>query len=204
MHIIDHNLKKDGFIYWEDAVAGAVEQLFAYSDSAQPVFKSTESGIYYFLQENNLSFTLSRSNLDNLKNILDLYIDSKIYLNQESDEKTNSLHKKFVLLLATFSIAVAKDICMDNGDFGYFKNDLITTLIKKQKDYGPENIAKFGITGLAIRMYDKIGRLTNLTSTGNRPSVENESLMDTALDLIGYCSLCVMWLDDTFLLPIRR
>lgn len=204
MRVIDHNLKKDGFIDWESAVADAVDQLFAYSDGALSVFEVSNEVLYSFLDDKPMSLVISTNHLNNLKNTLDLYIDSKIYLRQDIDEKTISLHKRFIFLLATFSIALAKDIHMNDGDFDYFKKDLVSTLIKKQKDYGPENIAKFGITGLAIRMYDKIGRLTNLTNNGNKPSVENESLADTVLDLIGYCSLCVMWLDKTFLLPITR
>jgi hypothetical protein len=203
MHIINHNLKKDRFIYWENAVADAVEQLFNYSDSNQPIFEKNKINTFYFLDGDNTSFQFSRSNLDNLKNILDLYINSKIYLKQDRNEQTDLLHKKFIFLLSAFAIAVAKDIAMDDSDFEYFKVDLINTLIKKQNDYGPTNISKFGITGLAIRMYDKIGRLTNLTASGNKPMVENEPLLDTALDLVGYCSIAIMWLEDNFLLPMR-
>lgn len=203
MHIVNHSLKKDRFIFWNDAVADAVEQLFQYSDSNQPIFDRNVYNTFYISQSNNIIFHFGKNNLDNLKNILDLYINSKIYLKQDRDEETDLLHKKFILLLSSFAIAVAKDIAMDNNYFDYFKPDLIDTLIRKQKDYGPTNISKFGITGLAIRMYDKIGRLTNLTSTGNKPMVENEPLLDTALDLVGYCSIAIMWLDNTFLLPME-
>lgn len=202
MHIIDHNLNKDGFMCWEDAITGAVEQIFEYSDSNQPIFDANNENIIYLSVEDGISFRFQKNNLDNLKNILDLYVNSKIYLNQNSDEKTKLLHKKIVLLLSSFAMCVAKDISMENGDFSYFKSNLIETLIRKQKDYGPTNIAKFGITGLVIRMYDKIGRLTNLTSNGNQPSVQNEPLLDSALDLLGYSSIAIMWLDDTFFLPM--
>lgn len=204
MHIIDHNLNKDGFMCWEDAITGAVEQIFEYSDSNQPIFDANNENIFYLLIEDGVTFTFQKNNLDNLRNILDLYVNSKIYLNQNSDEKTKLLHKKIVLLLSSFAMCVAKDIAMEDGDFSYFKSNLIETLIRKQKDYGPTNIAKFGITGLVIRMYDKIGRLTNLTNSGNKPSVQNEPLLDSALDLLGYSSIAIMWLDDTFFLPMAN
>lgn len=204
MHIIDHNLNKDGFMCWEDAIAGAVEQIFEYSDSNQPIFDANNENIFYLSIEDGITFTFQKNNLDNLKNILDLYVNSKIYLNQNSDEKTKLLHKKIVLLLSSFAMCVAKDIAMEEGDFSYFKSNLIETLIRKQKDYGPTNIAKFGITGLVIRMYDKIGRLTNLTNSGNKPSVQNEPLLDSALDLLGYSSIAIMWLDDEFFLPMAN
>lgn len=204
MHIIDHNLNKDGFMCWEDAITGAVEQIFEYSDSNQPIFDANSKNVFYLSVEDGITFTFQKNNLDNLRNILDLYVNSKIYLNQNSDEKTKLLHKKIVLLLSSFAMCVAKDIAMEDGDFSYFKSNLIETLIRKQKDYGPANIAKFGITGLVIRMYDKIGRLTNLTNSGNKPSVENEPLLDSALDLLGYSSIAIMWLDDTFLLPMAN
>lgn len=204
MHIIDHNLNKDGFMCWEDAIAGAVEQIFEYSDSNQPIFDANNENIFYLSIEDGITFTFQKNNLDNLKNILDLYVNSKIYLNQNSDEKTKLLHKKIVLLLSSFAMCVAKDIAMEEGDFSYFKSNLIETLIRKQKDYGPTNIAKFGITGLVIRMYDKIGRLTNLTNSGNKPSVQNEPLLDSALDLLGYSSIAIMWLDDAFFLPMAN
>lgn len=204
MHIIDHNLNKDGFMCWEDAITGAVEQIFEYSDSNQPIFDANNENIFYLSIEDAITFTFQKNNLDNLRNILDLYVNSKIYLNQNSDEKTKLLHKKIVLLLSSFAMCVAKDIAMEDGDFSYFKTNLIETLIRKQKDYGPTNIAKFGITGLVIRMYDKIGRLTNLTISGNKPSVQNEPLLDSALDLLGYSSIAIMWLDDTFFLPMAN
>lgn len=204
MHIIDHNLNKDGFMCWEDAITGAVEQIFEYSDSNQPIFDANNENIFYLSIEDGITFTFQKNNLDNLRNILDLYVNSKIYLNQNSDENTKLLHKKIVLLLSSFAMCVAKDIAMEDGDFSYFKSNLIETLIRKQKDYGPTNIAKFGITGLVIRMYDKIGRLTNLTNSGNKPSVQNEPLLDSALDLLGYSSIAIMWLDDTFFLPMAN
>lgn len=75
------------------------------------------------------------------------------------------------------------------------------TLVKKQRDYGPENIARFGRKGLLVRLHDKVARLENLTARGATP--ENESIADTYLDIIGYCAIGIMWETDQFLLPLK-
>jgi hypothetical protein len=74
------------------------------------------------------------------------------------------------------------------------------TLVRKQKDYGPENIRRFGRKGLLIRLHDKVARLENLDGGGRDP--ENESVIDTFLDIIGYCAIGIMWERDEFLLPV--
>jgi hypothetical protein len=66
----------------------------------------------------------------------------------------------------------------------------------KQKDYGPGNIAlgttlsteadrRMSLTGLIIRMNDKIQRLLNLVVKTNR-APENESIADAFMDLSVY------------------
>ena len=61
---------------------------------------------------------------------------------------------------------------------------------KKQRDYGPENIAKFGLTGVLVRSSDKIERLINLQaisidSVQYKPAA-NESIEDSWQDLSVY------------------
>lgn len=55
---------------------------------------------------------------------------------------------------------------------------------KKQHDYGPENISKFGEAGVVIRLYDKVARLINLSRRDEKPS--NEAVEDTWRDVLGY------------------
>ena len=55
---------------------------------------------------------------------------------------------------------------------------------KKQHDYGPGNIAKFGEFGVLVRTNDKLERLINLNRRGDDPA--NESVMDTWQDLSVY------------------
>ena len=74
-------------------------------------------------------------------------------------------------------------------------------LVKKQRDYGPENIKRFGRRGLIVRMHDKVARLENLTSTGAAPN--NESIADNILDVIGYAAIGIMWEDEEFLRPLK-
>lgn len=75
-----------------------------------------------------------------------------------------------------------------------------TTLVRKQRDYGTENIARFGRQGIMVRVHDKVARLENLTQSGKEPS--NESIQDTVLDIIGYSAIGIMWENHQFLLPL--
>ena len=77
--------------------------------------------------------------------------------------------------------------------------ELWDILIKKQSDYGPNNIrnAPGGpLNGLQVRLYDKMSRLVNLIESGVKP--ENESLRDTFVDIANYGVIGVMILDNTF------
>lgn len=79
--------------------------------------------------------------------------------------------------------------------------DLVTaTLIRKQTDYGHENIRRFGERGLFVRLHDKVARLENLLARDASP--KNESLADNLLDVVGYCAIGCMWVGGVFLLPL--
>jgi hypothetical protein len=79
---------------------------------------------------------------------------------------------------------------------------VVQTLIRKQSDYGHENIRRFGRQGLIIRCHDKVARLENLCGGDFDP--QNESIQDTLLDIIGYSAIGMMWEEGTFLLPLKR
>ena len=79
---------------------------------------------------------------------------------------------------------------------------LVSTLIRKQRDYGHHNIAKYGRQGLIIRVHDKLARLENLTKSGTIVSAQNEPISDTVLDIAGYSAIGMMWEHDLFLLPL--
>lgn len=78
-------------------------------------------------------------------------------------------------------------------------DELFDILVRKQADYGPNNIqnAPGGpLNGLQVRLYDKMSRLINLIQSGVKP--ENESLRDTFVDIANYGAIGVMILDGTF------
>jgi predicted DNA-binding protein (UPF0251 family) len=74
-------------------------------------------------------------------------------------------------------------------------------LVRKQRDYGHENILMFGHVGIAIRMCDKLARLDSLLTSGATPS--NESLVDTWMDLIGYAVISEMLYLNVFELELE-
>lgn len=77
------------------------------------------------------------------------------------------------------------------------------TLVRKQRDYGPENIRRFGRQGLMVRMHDKVARLENLLSIDGGGKPQNESIRDNLLDVVGYSAIGIMWESMQFLLPLK-
>lgn len=77
---------------------------------------------------------------------------------------------------------------------------VIDTVVSKQRDYGKENITRFGQYGLAVRVHDKLARLEHLLATGTAPN--HESLGDTVLDLVGYSVLGLLLARGWFDLPL--
>lgn len=61
----------------------------------------------------------------------------------------------------------------------------VVLLDRKQQDYGPHNIGKFGVPGLLVRINDKFERLLNLTKQTDAP--KNESIEDSFMDMSNYC-----------------
>ena len=84
--------------------------------------------------------------------------------------------------------------------------NITNTVIRKQHDYGPQNIAKFGMWGLIVRLHDKIARLDNLLSTKRNGfnSVADETVYDTLVDIVGYSTVAMLWINNWFLLPLKK
>lgn len=80
--------------------------------------------------------------------------------------------------------------------------EIRTTLISKQREYGPSNILDFGDFGILVRTNDKVGRLKNLYRNNIKP--ENESIDDSWLDNAGYSILALMYRRGTFTLPMEE
>ena len=81
-------------------------------------------------------------------------------------------------------------------EFKSIQSEMYEMFARKHMDYGLNNIAlggdltnaedkKFSLTGLAIRLTDKISRLKNLLSNGKN-YVKGEGMEDTFIDIANY------------------
>ena len=81
-------------------------------------------------------------------------------------------------------------------EFKNIQSEMYEMFARKHMDYGLNNIAlggdltnesdkKFSLTGLCIRLTDKISRLKNLLSNGKN-YVKGESIEDTYIDIANY------------------
>jgi len=81
-------------------------------------------------------------------------------------------------------------------------NEMVSLLVGKQADYGHDNINRFGMVGLIVRISDKVARLANLYRKNTSP--KNESVLDTWRDLVGYSVIGEMLADNTFNLELEN
>ena len=84
-----------------------------------------------------------------------------------------------------------------SNEFQNIQDEMYEMFARKHMDYGLNNIAlggdivnnsddkKFSLTGLAIRLTDKISRLRNLMVNG-RNYVKGEGMEDTFIDIANY------------------
>lgn len=181
---------------WEEAATITVAALFSYIKNYSDLY-----------DENKLHFLenpMSSDDLQNMKNVINTMIDNKIwdsdpeyfYTEDPDIRRENEIYNlKYWITLSLISVSIIRKLkTFDYSDYSFFVKN---TVIAKQKDYGPKNISRFGINGLVIRVHDKVARLENLISKKNTP--QNESLMDTLLDIIGYSVIAMMWINHTFL-----
>ena len=127
------------------------------------------------------------------KHVEDLVVDNSYLtaLDESSDE----------LIMAWARTGYTAYSYARSSGHGFTWDELIDTLVRKQRDYGHDNIARFGAFGLAVRCHDKIARLENLVTRGLEPG--NESIKDNLLDVAGYCAIGIMWAAETFLLELE-
>lgn len=78
--------------------------------------------------------------------------------------------------------------------------EMVSILCRKQHDYGHGNINRFGMYGVIVRLSDKIERLENLKN--KKTKAYHESTNDTLVDIVGYCVIALMLMDDTFNLEL--
>jgi hypothetical protein len=171
MTVVKKPIKDNNVITWEMAAYDSTEELYADIN------------------------TLNDKSILSLREEIDSYIDSKTYL--DSDGLMKHAHKNRWAILSTNALRLAKNL-----DITYLltSSEILNTVIKKQRDYGHKNISKFGITGLVIRVHDKVARVENLMKKENYiNSVSDETMLDTLMDIIGYSIIAYMWLNNTFM-----
>jgi len=78
-------------------------------------------------------------------------------------------------------------------------NDVVEIVLKKQADYGHDNIKAFGEFGLIVRTNDKIARLRNLHG---KEGVA-EPRIDAWRDIAGYALIALMLNEGTFDLELE-
>lgn len=91
-------------------------------------------------------------------------------------------------------------------------DEVVELIIQKQRAYGPSNIEATALTGLYIRLRDKLGRfeteLKKAVAAGDDPLRVSKLLTPTArdnlIDIAGYGLLLLMWMDGTFHLPMEE
>ena len=77
-------------------------------------------------------------------------------------------------------------------------NDMAETFAVKNKKYGNSfevSLDKYGLIAALTRMSDKFNRAENLI-LNNDNGTEDESILDTLLDLANYCVMTVAYLEN--------
>jgi hypothetical protein len=197
MTVIKTSYPKDENMTWEQAAFKSSQEIWnrhtTYKNFSIPPFLNA-----------------FESEINNLRNAINYYIKSDLYLQKIECYSKNikeirpcdvaddlDEHKYLWCVMASNAIKAIET---------FFPKqkiqilDILLIVINKQKDYGHNNVAMFGITGLVIRLHDKIARAENLLNNREmKNSVPGESLYDTFLDMIGYSIIAMMWLNNTFM-----
>jgi hypothetical protein len=146
-----------------------------------------QSAMQWVSHLSSLSHTPNKLNID----VLEKLIDNAWKQRDHWDDSPS------VTLWTGIGCAAIREMIMREGwDSGF----MVSTLVKKQLDYGHGNINKFGTTGILVRLSDKVQRFKNLTTTKRNPQVE--SIHDTLMDIVGYCVIGLMYDDGTFQLQV--
>lgn len=128
---------------------------------------------------------------------LDSFIDTCF---EQSQDKFKQIAEDYWRIVGSDAIAVNEGRVDREEALPILINEVAALLVKKQRDYGHENIRRFGRHGLMIRCHDKIARLENLCGADFEPN--NESIDDTIIDIIGYSAIGIMWEREEFMLPL--
>lgn len=83
---------------------------------------------------------------------------------------------------------------------GYFENECMGILQAKGHDYAGNldclaNLRRFGLFGIIVRLSDKFSRIEQYAKAGEL-HVADESVRDTLRDIVNYCLLGMIFLDE--------
>lgn len=67
-------------------------------------------------------------------------------------------------------------------------------IIKKNNDYGDDNIGALGVRGIFVRLWDKLSRLKELVWLNKEQKVLDEKIEDTLKDLANYAIIMLIFL----------
>lgn len=181
---------------WEEAASITVKELFKFISENEDLFADITRNVVL------CNKTLENDFVKNMRIVVDYMIETKVWNHDQTDDfEIADCIANYWCMLSLFSFLSLKQINQDLN-LNEYRDWTLLTVTKKQRDYGAENIAKFGLNGLVIRIHDKVARLENLIKKNSSPS--NESLQDTLLDIIGYSIIAIKWINGTFLLSMSN
>lgn len=170
---------------WNDGALAAVGAIASYNDDYPSV-----------------TSTNSEETLNELRTVYEKFLTTHQNDTKSLSEETRKeITSQQWMAVGAFALELSRQL--DPTDVGLIPIDVYDTLVRKQSDYGHENISRFGLDGLLVRTHDKIARLENLLQqTANSP--QNESVEDTLMDIVGYSAIGLMWEQNTFNLELKR
>jgi hypothetical protein len=218
---VDHNT----FSSWDTASTHTVDKIFSFSEECgNDHILDVINNVSRYIENNQylvplalLNHTHASQYIEYLKTLINFYIDYEMntidpqFLTEDLVKFNDSkqVHQAMFLLASHCAISLFK-ILSEDEQYASFKNTSMSyfliarTVVNKQKDYGPENISKFGMWGIVVRLHDKIARLDNLLSKKRSGfnSVNDETVYDTLMDIVGYSTVAIMWTNSWFRLPL--
>jgi hypothetical protein len=217
------SIEDKDFKFWEQADKYVVERIFNFSNMFLGKNLSEVLGYVYENTSIKDNKYIKRMNirvdnhLEMMRSIIDEYLTSDLSRLEigneiEGSEKKELMqaHQFMYLLLSHSAIEIFTALKNQNAykafeNIHLSQNEIAHVVARKQRDYGPNNISKFGVFGLVVRVHDKIARLENLLSPKRNGvnSVQGETVFDTLLDIIGYSTVAIMWINNWFLLEME-
>jgi len=139
------------------------------------------SSVSKWSETNNTTISSPKNKKMSDREIMNAKMLGKDYIDDESNQILTTFEKEYPEL---------------SNEFQVIQDEMYEMFARKHMDYGLNNIAlggdltnkedkKFSLTGLCIRLTDKISRLKNLLVNG-RSFVKGEGMEDTFIDIANY------------------